>query len=190
MTISGELWTSSAPEATGRQLVQLPPSVIDALGNGDLKPARDLSTQALTPYLITDECRSVWRMRSAQIKVDPQEAVWVTRIVVDSDTGAILGLAGYHGKPNLDGMVEVGYAIDPLYRRQGHARAALKILLDVASNDPRVKVVRATVQPDNLPSRKLINHYGFHEVGEQWDEEDGLEVILEISILKNMSCPG
>jgi RimJ/RimL family protein N-acetyltransferase len=45
--------------------------------------------------------------------------------------------------------------------------------------DPRVKVVRATVSPDNIPSRSLIAQYDFVEVGEQIDEEDGLEVILE-----------
>ncbi|KAK1772085.1 GNAT family N-acetyltransferase [Phialemonium atrogriseum] len=78
--------------------------------------------------------------------------------------------------------VEIGYAIDPLYRRQGYAKAALRILLDMATNDPLVKVVRATVRPDNLSSRNLIAKHGFHEIGEQWDEEDGLEVILEVSV--------
>lgn len=182
MTITGEPWTSSAPDATGRQLVQIPLPVIDALGDGDLNSARSLFTQALTPYLVGDECRSVWRRRSAQIKDDPQDALWVTRLVIDSETGAVLGRAGYHGQPNHDGMVEVGYAIDPLYRRQGHARAALKILLDVGANNPHVKVVRATVRPDNLPSKKLLDQCGFREVGEQWDEEDGLEIILEVSV--------
>lgn len=182
MIITTEPWTSSAPVATGHVLVQLALPVLDALGNGDLKSASDLSTYELTPYLVSDECRSVWRMRSAQIRLDPKDALWVTRLVVSSETGAVVGRAGYHGQPNQTGMVEIGYAIDPSYRRQGHARAALKILLDVATNDPRVRVVRATVRPDNLPSRRLIDQYGFSEVGEQWDEEDGLEVILEVSV--------
>lgn len=79
-------------------------------------------------------------------------------------------------------MVEIGYAIDHLCRRQGHARAALKILLDVAAGDSRVNVVRATVRLDNLASRALIDQHGFSIMGEQWDDNDGLEVILEVSV--------
>jgi len=91
----------------------------------------------------------------------------------------VVGRAGFHGKPNEVGMVEFGYEIDPAHRRQGHARASLTILLEVAAEDPRVKVVRATISPDNIPSRSLVDQYDFVEVGEQMDEEDGLEVILE-----------
>jgi RimJ/RimL family protein N-acetyltransferase len=76
--------------------------------------------------------------------------------------------------------VEVGYRIDPAFRRQGYARAALEILLDVASRESEVHTVRATISPDNIASRNLISQYGFNEVGEQWDEEDGLETIFEV----------
>jgi hypothetical protein len=31
-----------------------------------------------------------------------------------------------------------------------------------------------------VPSRRLLDQYGFQEVGSQWDEEAGLEVILEV----------
>ena len=186
MTIIAEPWKSPACEATGRQLVPLPLPVMDALANGHLRSAAELFPHkelVLTPYLVSDECpRSVWAMRSTQIKADPRDATWVTRLVVDSETGTIVGRAGYHGQPNQDGMIEVGYAIDPLHRRRGHARAALKILVDIAAGDPRVKVVRATVRPDNYASRNLIDQYGFREIGEQWDEEDGLEKILELSV--------
>lgn len=163
-------------------LVQLELPVLDALGNGDLDAARALCPEDLTLYLISDECRGTWRRRSAQIKKDAGDAVWVTRLIVDTQTGTIVGRAGFHGRPDQDGMVEVGYSIDPLHRRQGHARAALEIMLEVAKKEPNVKTVRATVRPDNLASRALIDQYGFKEVGEQWDKEDGLEVVLEISV--------
>ncbi len=78
-------------------------------------------------------------------------------------------------------MVEIGYRIDPAFRRLGYARTALEILLDVASRQSEVHIVRATISPDNIASRNLISQYGFNEVGEQWDEEDGLETIYEVS---------
>jgi hypothetical protein len=40
--------------------------------------------------------------------------------------------------------------------------------------------VRASVRPDNVASLTLIGRYGFVRVGEQWDDEDGLELVLEV----------
>ena len=39
--------------------------------------------------------------------------------------------------------------------------------------------VRVTISPDNAPSIALAQQYGFTKVGEQWDDEDGLEIIYE-----------
>ena len=177
MFIIEEPWGSSAPDAAGRILVKVDTPLLEALANGDHESASAICAYKLTPYLT--KYRSVWNRRRGQINTDPEEAVWVTRLVVKSETGEAVGAAGFHGKPSEDGMVEIGYGIDPPYRRQGHARAALTILLDVAAQEPRVKVVRVIVRPDNVESRGLIDQYDFVEVGRQIDEEDGLEIILE-----------
>jgi ribosomal-protein-alanine N-acetyltransferase len=44
-----------------------------------------------------------------------------------------------------------------------------------------VQVVRATISPDNAASLALVADYGFIRTGEQWDEEDGLEIIFEVT---------
>jgi RimJ/RimL family protein N-acetyltransferase len=90
-----------------------------------------------------------------------------------------VGRAGFHGAPDENGMAEVGYAIDPAYRRRGYARAALAFLLDRAAREPAVRTVRASVRPDNHASRALIESTGFVPVGQQWDDEDGLETVYE-----------
>jgi RimJ/RimL family protein N-acetyltransferase len=77
-------------------------------------------------------------------------------------------------------MVEIGYAVEPRYRRRGYARAALEALLQRAAREPRVHTVRVTIGPDNVASRLLASQYGFIEIGEQWDDEDGLEIIYEV----------
>jgi hypothetical protein len=43
-----------------------------------------------------------------------------------------------------------------------------------------VRTVRVTISPDNVASYRLASQYGFTEVGEQWDDEDGLEIIYEV----------
>lgn len=171
-------WTSGS--AAALELVQLPPAVLNALADGDLDAASAVTALDLTPYLAGAECVGTWRRRRDQIARRPADAAWVTRVVVEKDSGQVVGRAGFHGPPDGAGMVEIGYSIDPVHRRRGHARGALMILLATAKRHPGVAVVRATVRPDNLPSRQLLDQYGFREVGEQWDDEDGLETILEV----------
>ncbi len=77
-------------------------------------------------------------------------------------------------------MVEIGYAVDPAYRRRGYARAALEALPQRAAREPQVRTVRVTISPDNVASYQLASQYGFAEVGQQWDDEDGLEIIYEV----------
>ena len=38
------------------------------------------------------------------------------------------------------------------------------------------------MSPTNAASLALIQQYNFLEVGEQWDDEDGLEIIYEMPV--------
>jgi RimJ/RimL family protein N-acetyltransferase len=40
-------------------------------------------------------------------------------------------------------------------------------------------VVRLSIAPDNVASQRVALPFGFREVGEQVDPEDGLEVVFE-----------
>ncbi|WP_245996952.1 GNAT family N-acetyltransferase [Nocardia pseudobrasiliensis] len=120
-------------------------------------------------------------MRSAQSEQNPASADWVTGAIWDEQQRTAVGRAGFHGLPDAAGMVEIGYAVDPVYRRRGYARAALEALLRRASREPEVRTVRVSISPDNLASYRLTSQYGFVEVGQQWDEEDGLEIVYEIA---------
>jgi RimJ/RimL family protein N-acetyltransferase len=46
---------------------------------------------------------------------------------------------------------------------------------------PGVKKLRYTVDPDNVASVALVQQFGFTNVGQQIDEEDGPEDIYELS---------
>ena len=76
-------------------------------------------------------------------------------------------------------MVEVGYSVDPVHRRRGYATAMLRTALDWAASEPSVRTVRASISPDNEASLATLRPFGFEPVGEQWDDEDGLELLFE-----------
>jgi RimJ/RimL family protein N-acetyltransferase len=164
------------------EILQLDAAALRGLADGDLAAANRSAPVPLTPYLAGEECRGVWAIRAVQVVEDPASAAWITGIVWDPERGLAVGRAGYHGPPDDAGMVEVGYSIDPLHRRQGYARAALRALIARARREPAVRTFRATVGPDNAASRELVLSEGLVEVGEQMDDEDGLEIVYELAL--------
>lgn len=164
------------------RIVQLDPDTLSALADGDLARAGATSPVELTAWLASPECRGTWRRRARQVVETPEDAPWVTGVIWDEVERRAVGRAGFHTAPGADGMVEVGYAVDPDCRRRGYARAALETMITRAREDEAVTMLRATVSPDNEPSLALVRQYPFVENGEQWDDEDGLEIIYELPV--------
>ncbi|MCW2810491.1 MAG: hypothetical protein JWP61_949 [Friedmanniella sp.] len=163
------------------EIVQLDARTLAALADGDLNRARLSSGLPLTPFLVSVRCRGTWAYRVGQVRADPAAGAWVTGVVRELGTGQVVGQAGFHGPPDASGLVEVGYAIDPARRRQGFGRAVLTALLARAAREVDVRVVRASISPNNAASLALAEPFGFVLVGEQWDEEDGLELVFEVA---------
>lgn len=161
------------------RIVHLRAATFQALADGDLDTANATSPVPLTACFIDPDWRGTWQRRAKQVLDDPASAAWVTGVIWDETQELAVGRAGYHGPPDAAGMVEIGYTVDPAYRRRGYARAALEALLRRAALEALVRTVRVTISPTNAPSRSLALQYEFVEVGEQWDDEDGLEIIYE-----------
>lgn len=164
----------------GVRIVQLDAATLTALAAGDLELAQQTSPVELTPYLVTDECLSTWALRARQVVETPADAPWVTGVVRDESVGRTVGRAGFHAAPDEKGVVEVGYALDPAYRGRGYGHAILAQLIERARATPEVSVVRTSIAPDNAASLAVIARYDFVLIGEQWDEEDGLEIVREL----------
>ncbi|WP_439678606.1 GNAT family N-acetyltransferase [Embleya sp. MST-111070] len=147
---------------------------------GDLVGARAQTGLVLPEFFVSERARRLWRERFDQVTADPASAPWVARAAVSEPDGAVVGYAGYHGPPNKDGMVEIGYTVVPEARRRGYARAMLRSLLVRAAEEPGVRVVRVTISPDNVASLATIRGFGFVETGEDIDEKDGLGIIHEV----------
>jgi len=160
------------------RIVHLPVEALAALSRQDLAAAQIASPVPLSPWLAGPDNATIWRWRHRQVLADPAEAAWVTGVIWDLAGMRAVGRAGYHGPPE-HGLVEIGYAVDPAHRRRGHAGAALAALLDRAAREPEVSTVRLSIRPDNAPSLALAARHGFVQVGDQWDDEDGLELVFE-----------
>lgn len=160
------------------RLVSLPMTALQALLDGDLESASAIAGVSLTPYFV--EHRWLWEIRIPQIERDPSAADWIARAAVDGEV--VVGHVGFHGPPDGRGMVEVAYSVDPAYRRRGYGRAMLGAALAWGRQDQRVAIVRATVGPENRASVATLAGFPFELVGEQWDEEDGRELVYELPL--------
>lgn len=171
--------TPPRPGAEGRRLrlVQIPEPAMRLLADGDRAGASQLLGLDVGDYVAGEQW--LWQLRSEQLKHTPADAAWVARIAVAEPDEIVIGHCGFHAGPDVDGRVELAYSVAPKARRQGYARAMLRLLLARAADEPSVRTVRATISPDNAASLATLAGHGFVHVGEQWDDEDGLELIYE-----------
>ncbi len=91
--------------------------------------------------------------------------------------GEIVGLCSYNDAPQANGDVEIGYGVAESRRRRGHASAAVALLLEEASRDPRIRAVVAATGLDNVASQRVLERNAFVRVGRRTDSQDG-ELIL------------
>jgi RimJ/RimL family protein N-acetyltransferase len=168
--------------ASAVRIVRLQAAAIIALADADLPGANAASPVPLSEWMVSASSVRTWKYRAVQAIETPEDLRWITGVLWDEEEQVAVGQSGFHAAPDADGMVEVGYGVDPAYRRRGYARAALEIAIDRARAEPDVHTLRATISPDNEASLALIRQYPFVHTGEQWDEEDGLELIYELPV--------
>ena len=131
---------------------------------------------------MSDDLRDFAKRRSAQMEADPDVLQWLARAMVLTDQDGrrhAIGTIGFHGPPDDQGRVEVGYRIEPAYRRQGYTRESVQAMFDWAFHEHGIRRFVASVLPTNQASLALIRGFGFAQVGEQMDEVDGLEYVFE-----------
>lgn len=163
------------PSTGSVRLAPLPAAAFASLLDGDLEDASRAAGVALPPFFLSEGW--LWRLRLDQVTADPAAGHWVVRAVVDHER--VVGHAGFHGPPDADGAVELGYTIIPECRGRSLGHAALRALLEWAAAEPTVRVVRASVSPDNAPSWAMLHKAGFTRTGQHEDEVDGLEYLYE-----------
>jgi RimJ/RimL family protein N-acetyltransferase len=155
---------------------------LDRLSAGDAASV-GADLDAILPVPWIDEVRWLAAMRARQIRLRPDDAPWLLRAILLRAANSALQAIGYlnfHAGPDESGMVEVGYTLLPEARGHGYAIEAVRAAFDWATQVHGVHRFRASVAPDNERSLNLINKLGFHQTGEQWDKEDGLELVFEL----------
>lgn len=153
---------------------------MQALVAGDLDAAA-ASIGATVPADMPIDLASFLGYRIPQIVADPAVQPWIGRAIVldDGDGRRVIGSAGFHGPPDDEGRVEVGYRVSAEHRRQGVATEVVRALFDWANREHGVTRFRASTAPENIASQGVLAKFGFRRVGVQMDEDDGEELVFD-----------
>ena len=170
------------------ELISVGLDFVRAALEGRIAEAENLAGVTL-PQGWEQEARSALRYRRAQMEADPATRPWLLRLIVIRDTQEMVGYVNFHGPPDGQGWVEIGYQIDPRFRRLGYAFEAACAMFMWAA-DQGVSRFRASVSPNNEPSLAMVRKLGFSRIGEQWDDEDGLEYVFEASLAEIQAARG
>jgi RimJ/RimL family protein N-acetyltransferase len=92
----------------------------------------------------------------------------------------VIGSIGFHAPPDASGQVEVGYRVEPEFRRQGVATEVVGSLFEWAWREHGITRFRASTSPDNIASQGVLAKFGFLRTGSQMDEYDGEELVFEV----------
>jgi len=163
-------------------LISMSPAFLSASLTGRRVDAARLLGAALPSDWPGDAARWMQR-RLEQLTRYPAAQPWLLRAMVlrDAPDRPLVGHITFHDPPGPDDWVEVGYSVLPDYRRRGYAHEAVEALLDWATREHTILRFRASVSPDNKPSLGLVRKLGFREIGRQWDDEDGEELVFELN---------
>ena len=166
-------------ESERLRLVSMSIPFMEALVAGDLEAAAG-EIGAHVPAWLPVQLDHFLQYRLAQLAVDPSIRPWLGRAMLLDDGGPrVVGTIGFHGPPDEQGRLEIGYSVDPVYRRRGLAREAIRAMLDWAVAERDIHRFIASISPTNEPSLRLAAGLGFTRTGSHMDDVDGLEYEFE-----------
>jgi len=100
----------------------------------------------------------------AGVVADPETAEGTWLVVVD---GEVVGDCGWHGPPDEDGVVELGYGLAAPARGQGLGTETVGVLSAWTDSRPGVRLLAARVLVGNEASLRLLARLGFVEHGSE-----------------------
>ena len=83
--------------------------------------------------------------------------------IIEKEQDIVIGSIGFKAKPDKDGIVEIGFGIDPAFRRKGHATEAVKGLTGWALSQNDIQKVIAECELGNKPSVRVLEKAGMQK---------------------------
>lgn len=111
------------------------------------------------------EAAAAFAQMEQQLRDDPSLAGWLFWFVLDPAARTVVGSVDLKGRPDTEGIVELGYGFTPARWGEGLATEAAGALLRWVLAQPGVKRVVAETRPENGASQRVLAKLGFEPAG-------------------------
>lgn len=160
-------------ETSRLQLIPCELSHFEAIIHDEARLATLLHVELAAEWLGFAAASEAMQPAYEYLKSHPSALGWWTYLFIHKTDHTLIGLGGFKGEVNEEGMVEIGYAIAPGYRRRGLAREAAQGLVEYAFAHPEIKRVDAHTLPERNASTGVLEKVGMKHVGTVTDPDDG-----------------
>ncbi len=153
-------------------IISCTPEILTAAIQGDQELAEILGTDVAEGW--TEFGTAPLQYSFERLSEDDEARGWWTWFPIHKQDNVLIGSGGYKGKPDENGIVEIGYEIAPAYRNKGLAKELAKALIDNALKHDSVATITAHTLAHENASVSILLKLGFVKVDEILDPEDGL----------------
>ena len=160
-------------ETSRLQLIPCELSHFEAIIHDEARLAALLQVELAEEWLGFPAAREAMQPAAEYLKSDPSVLGWWTYLFIHKTDRTLIGLGGFKGKVNAEGMVEIGYEIAPSYRRRGLALEASRGMIEYAFSYPEVSRVDAHTLPERNASTGVLEKVGMKHLGTVHDPDDG-----------------
>lgn len=102
------------------------------------------------------------------IDTNKDSSFYTMWIVIEKSENAIIGGICFHGEPDENGTVEIGYGTDLKYRNKGYMTETISGLIQWIRENKKVKSITAETENTNISSIKVLENSGF-KLNQQYD---------------------
>lgn len=113
---------------------------------------------------------------------EPAQHGWLNYFVIHKQDKVMSGDAGFLGRPDENGVVEIRYCIIPEYRNMGIAKECVNLLSEWAFSTRLVKEIVAYTLPNNDPSINVLRASGFSLIRTDIPSEEGGKYLWQLKI--------
>lgn len=86
--------------------------------------------------------------------------------LVEKESQKIIGNCGFHTWNPQHCRAEIGYAINSdEFKNKGFMKEALEKIIEFGFNKMKLNRIEAVIDPNNIPSKRLLQHFGFQKEG-------------------------
>lgn len=106
------------------------------------------------------------------LKSNPQNRDWGMHLFVHKEDNKLIGMGGFKGAVNENGMIELGYEISPDYQNRGLATETAQGMLIHAFSYTEIKMVEAHTLAEENTSGRILRKCGLKKICENHNATD------------------